>query len=84
MPWAHDMSIASAPRGAMKSLDLKEIIDFVWFSCGFSKSARAEHVRCVLNNQWFFMAFMLKRLQAQCVRYDFGMFARVMTLLVFW
>ena len=41
MPWAHDRSIASAPRGEMKSLDLNEIIEFIWFSYDFSKSARA-------------------------------------------
>ena len=41
VPWAHDRSIASAPRGEMKSLDLNEIIEFIWFSYDFSKSARA-------------------------------------------
>ena len=41
VPWAHDRSIASAPRGGMKSLDLNEIIEFIWFSCDFNKSARA-------------------------------------------
>ena len=41
VPWARDRSIASAPRGEMKSLDLNEIIEFVWFSYDFSKSARA-------------------------------------------
>ena len=40
MPWARDMSIASAPRGDMKSQDLNEIIEFIWFSYDFSKSAR--------------------------------------------
>ena len=32
VPWAHDMSIASAPRGEMKSLDLNGIIEFIWFA----------------------------------------------------
>ena len=41
VPWAHDRSIASAPRGEIKSLDLNEIIEFIWFSYDFSKSARA-------------------------------------------
>ena len=43
-PWAHDRSIASAPRGEMKSLDLNEIIEFIWFSYDFTKSARAGFV----------------------------------------
>ena len=41
VPWAHDKSIASAPRRDIKSLDLNEIIEFIWFSYDFSKSARA-------------------------------------------
>ena len=41
VPWAHDRSIASAPRGDMKSLDFTEILGFLWFSYDFSKSARA-------------------------------------------
>ena len=40
VPWAHDRSIASAPRGDMKSLDLAEFLRFLWFSYDFSKSAR--------------------------------------------
>ena len=44
MPWAHDRSIASAPRGEMKSLDLNEINEFILFSHDFSKSARAVFV----------------------------------------
>ena len=55
VPWAHDRSIASTPRGDMKSLDLREIIEFIWFSYDFSKSARAglfeqfgcENLRCL-------------------------------------
>ena len=55
MPWAHDRSIASAPRGAMRSLDLNGIIEFIWFSYDFSKSARVvfcekcgcENLRCL-------------------------------------
>ena len=46
MPWAHDRSIASAPRGEMKSVDLDEIIEFIWFSYDFSKSARAVFLKC--------------------------------------
>ena len=53
--WPHDRSIASAPRGEMKLLDLNKIIEFIWFSCDFSKSARAgcfeqfgcENLRCL-------------------------------------
>ena len=41
VPWAHDRSIASAPRGEVKSLDLDEIIEFIWFSYDVNKSARA-------------------------------------------
>ena len=41
VPWAHNRSIASAPRDEMKSLDLNEIIEFIRFSYDFSKSARA-------------------------------------------
>ena len=44
MPWAHDRSIASAPRGEMKSLDLNEIVEFIRFSYDSSKSARASCV----------------------------------------
>ena len=40
VPWARDRSIASAPRGEMKSQDLNEIIEFIRFSYDFSKSAR--------------------------------------------
>ena len=29
VPWAHDRSIASAPRGDMKSLDENEVIEFI-------------------------------------------------------
>ena len=41
VPWAHDRSIASTPRGEMKTLDLNETIEFIRFSYDFSKSARA-------------------------------------------
>ena len=41
VPWARDRSIASAPRGDMKSQGLNEIIEFIRFSYDFSKSARA-------------------------------------------
>ena len=41
VPWAHGRSIASAPRGEMKSQDLNESIEVIWFSYDFSKSARA-------------------------------------------
>ena len=55
VPWARDRSIASAPRGEMKSQDLNEIIELIWFSNDFSKSARAvvfekfgcENLRCL-------------------------------------
>ena len=48
VPWTHDWGIASAPRGDMKSLDLTEILIFLWFSHDFSKSARAGN----LQNFW--------------------------------
>ena len=41
VPWAHDRSIAGAPRGDIKSLDLAEFIRFLWFLYDFGKSARA-------------------------------------------
>ena len=41
VPWARDRSKASAPRGDLKSMDLNEIIEIVWFSYDSSKSARA-------------------------------------------
>ena len=41
VPWAHDRSIASAPRGKMKSLELYEINKFILCSYDFSKSVRA-------------------------------------------
>ena len=45
VPWAHDRSIASAPRGEMKTVDLNEIMEFIeMFSYDFSKSARAGHL----------------------------------------
>ena len=40
-PWAHDRSIAGAPRGGMKSLDLAKFIRILWFLYDFGKSARA-------------------------------------------
>ena len=43
-PWAHDRSIASAPRGKMKSLDLAEFISILWFLYDFSMSARTENL----------------------------------------
>ena len=48
VPWTHDWSIASAPRGDMKSLDFTEFLRFLWFSYDFSKSARAGN----LENFW--------------------------------
>ena len=41
VPWAHDRNIANAQRGEMKSVDFDEIIEFIWCSYDFSKSARA-------------------------------------------
>ena len=41
VPWTHERSIASAPRGDMKSADLTEFLRFLWFCYDFSKSARA-------------------------------------------
>ena len=32
VPWTHERSIASAPRGDMKSLDFTEFLKFLWFS----------------------------------------------------
>jgi hypothetical protein len=62
VPWAHDRSIASAPRGEMKTLDLNEIIEFIWFSYDFSKSARAfflEKFGC--DNRRFYTCFRDER-----------------------
>ena len=84
MPWTHDWSIASAPRGDMKSLDVAEFLKFLWFSYDFNKSARAGNLQFFLvKKHWFFNVFMLKSLQTQCVWYDFGMRARVSTLWYF-
>ena len=41
VPWTHERSIASAPRGDMKSEDLTEFLRFLWFCDDFSKCARA-------------------------------------------
>ena len=41
VPWTHERSIASAPRGDMKSADLTEFLRFLWFCYDFSKCARA-------------------------------------------
>ena len=48
VPWTHDRSIATAPRGDMKSLELAEFIRILWFSYDFSKRARAGK----LQNFW--------------------------------
>ena len=40
VPWAHDRSIASAPRGKMKSVELAEFIRILWFLYDFSMGAR--------------------------------------------
>ena len=40
VPWAHDRSIASAPRDGMKSLGLAEFIRILWFLYDFRMSAR--------------------------------------------
>ena len=45
VPWAHDRSIAGAPRGDMKSLDLAEFIRILWFLYDFSMSARAGNLK---------------------------------------
>ena len=45
VPWTHDESIASAPRGDMKSMDLTEFLRFLWFSYDFSKSARGRNLQ---------------------------------------
>ena len=44
-PWAHDRSIAGAPRGEMKSLDLAEFIRFLWFLYDFGMGARTGHLK---------------------------------------
>ena len=53
-PWAHDRSIAGAPRGDMKSLDLAEFIRFLWFLYDFGKSARAGILHFLLKINWVF------------------------------
>ena len=40
VPWAHDRSIASAPRGGMKSLDFAEFLRILLFLYDFSQSAQ--------------------------------------------
>ena len=45
VPWTHDKSIASAPRGDMNSLDLTEFPRFRWLSYDFSKSARGRNLQ---------------------------------------
>ena len=81
VPWAHDRSIASAPRGDMKSLDLNEVIDIIWFSHDFSKSARAGHLsNCCCKSIEFLRCFC----GSACKHSVFDMIltcARVMTLL---
>ena len=53
-PWAHDRSIAGAPRGDMKSLDLAEFIRILWFLCDFGKSARAGILQDFAEKQFFY------------------------------
>ena len=45
VPWAHDRSIAGAPRGEMKSVDLPEFIRNLWFLYDFSMSARTRNFK---------------------------------------
>ena len=45
VPSAHDRSIAGAPRGEMKSVDLPEFIRNLWFLYDFSMSARTGNVK---------------------------------------
>ena len=73
-PWAHDRSIAGAPRGEMKSVDLPEFIRNLWFLYDFSMSARAGLLRFFVKKKHLvFYVFTLKCLQAQRVWYDFDM-----------
>ena len=61
-PWAHDRSIAGAPRGDMKSLDLAEFIRILWFLYDFGKSARAGILHFLLKNHWVFLGFYVEML----------------------
>ena len=45
VPWAHDKSIASAPRGGMKSVGLAEFIRILWFLYDFRMSARRGNLK---------------------------------------
>ena len=73
-------SIASAPRGDMKSLDLTEFLRFLWCPYDSSKNAWAGILQNFNEKHSVFEVFMLKGLQTQCVWYDFDMNARACTL----
>ena len=45
VPSAHDRSIAGAPRGEMKSVDLPEFLRILWFLYDFSMSARTRNLK---------------------------------------
>ena len=45
VPWAHDRSIAGAPRDDMKSLGLAEFMRILWFLYDFGKSARTRKLQ---------------------------------------
>ena len=61
-PWAHDRSIAGAPRGDMKSLDLAEFIRILWFLYDFGKSARAGNVQKNVEKPLGFLGFYVEML----------------------
>ena len=61
-PWAHDKSIAGAPRGDVKSLDLAEFIRFLWFLYDFSKSARAGFLQIFVEKPLGFLGFYVEML----------------------
>ena len=73
VPWAHDRSIASAPRGEMKSQDLNEIIEFIWFSYDFSKSARAVFLLEKFGCENFRFSYV-------CVKIDFEIITKLVVL----
>ena len=65
-------SIATAPRGDMKSLDLTEFLRFLWFSYDFSKSARAGNLQNYCEKALGFWGFYVE------------MLANTMCLVWFW
>ena len=61
-PWAHDRSIAGAPRGDTKSLDLAEFMRILWL-CMISARARGqEFCKHFVENHLIFLGFYVEML----------------------